>query len=337
MARRRFGGSTGDWTFTLGAGNVPTLAAGAVCLFYDAQTGGSQYTDLATNADGTGPITQVVSGTGSSTGAAGQIPTFYGPDSVVAMWMSANGAPRVLVVANDIGPNLAATNAGNVFAATQQFGPVGDGTAKRVTVYAEATGQATNLVEWLSGTDLGQGGARTRGAYIDAAGQLRAGSAKSNGVPLRVAGQTGQTANLTEWTDPTGAAVTAWVDPSGLIRAPNLGLLLTITVSGALTVAVGKVRVYNDTGATLTIRSVRASVNTAPTGNSIRVDVNKNGTTIFTTQANRPLIAASANTSGKVSNMDIAALADGDYVTADVDQIGSTVAGSDLTVQMLCY
>jgi hypothetical protein len=81
-----------------------------------------------------------------------------------------------------------------------------------------------------------------------------------------------------------------------------------------------------------TILSCRASVGTPPTGTSLIVDVNKNGTTIFTTQANRPTIAVSGSTSGAVTNMNIATLSAGDYLTVDVDQIGSTVPGADLTV-----
>jgi hypothetical protein len=59
-----------------------------------------------------------------------------------------------------------------------------------------------------------------------------------------------------------------------------------------------------------------------------------NGTTIFTTQGNRPAIAAASNTSGKVTNMDVTTIANGQYVTIDIDQIGSSTAGSDLVVQL---
>jgi len=62
------------------------------------------------------------------------------------------------------------------------------------------------------------------------------------------------------------------------------------------------------------------------------MDINKNGTTIFTTQANRPTIPISGFDSGRVTNMDVTALVDGDYFTADIDQIGSTVVGQDLLV-----
>jgi hypothetical protein len=81
-----------------------------------------------------------------------------------------------------------------------------------------------------------------------------------------------------------------------------------------------------------TILGVSAAVGTAPTGASLIVDVNKNGTTIFTTQGNRPAIADSALYATEVTNMDVTSFAAGDYLTVDVDQIGSTVAGSDLVV-----
>ena len=71
---------------------------------------------------------------------------------------------------------------------------------------------------------------------------------------------------------------------------------------------------------------------TAPTGAAIICDVNKNGTTIFTTQSNRPQIAASAQAGAEITNMDITAFAVGDVLTVDIDQVGSTVIGSDLTV-----
>jgi len=91
---------------------------------------------------------------------------------------------------------------------------------------------------------------------------------------------------------------------------------------------------FADTPSSITIKSVRAMVGTAPTGAAIILDIHKNGTTIFTTQANRPTIAIDGNDSGEVTNMDVTTLAKGDYLTLDVDQIGSTVAGKDLVVSL---
>lgn len=104
----------------------------------------------------------------------------------------------------------------------------------------------------------------------------------------------------------------------------------TWSYQGTVATIAGGQRLYVEQAST--ILSCRASVGTPPTGASIKVDVNKNGTTIFTTQANRPTIAISGNTSGAVTNMNTNTLAAGDYLTVDVDQVGSTVAGADLTV-----
>lgn len=104
----------------------------------------------------------------------------------------------------------------------------------------------------------------------------------------------------------------------------------TFSKSGALTVATGNMR--GPVPYAGTIIAVLVMVNTAPTGATLIVDVHKNGTTIFTTQGNRPTVAISAFSSGVVTNMNVTALAVGDYLTVDVDQIGSTIAGSDLSV-----
>lgn len=121
---------------------------------------------------------------------------------------------------------------------------------------------------------------------------------------------------------------------AGVERTLQNQVLFPFSYTGTLVAGTGKSRLYNDTGRSLTIVAIRATVTTAPTGATVIVDVNKNGTTIFTTQGNRPTVAISGFTSGKVSNMDVTSLADGDYLTIDLDQIGSTVPGADLTVQV---
>lgn len=84
----------------------------------------------------------------------------------------------------------------------------------------------------------------------------------------------------------------------------------------------------------ISIVDVSASVGTAPTGSSLIVDVNKNGSTIFTTQSNRPTIAVSTvfDVSGTPNVTSLTG--DTDYLTVDIDQVGSTTAGADLVVQV---
>lgn len=170
----------------------------------------------------------------------------------------------------------------------------------------------------------------TTKGIVQLAGDL-AGTAAAPTVP----GLTGKI-STSEKGQPNGVA---GLDGSGKIvpgqlAAANITKLVPYSYTGTVAVTTGTFRLYNDMGASWTISGVRASVGTAPAGASIVIDVNKNGTTIFTTQANRPTIAAAANTSGNVTNMDVTTVAAGEYLTIDIDQIGSTTAGADLTVQI---
>lgn len=105
------------------------------------------------------------------------------------------------------------------------------------------------------------------------------------------------------------------------------------SAEGNLTTGAKNLRVYMP-GA-YKIDSVFIAANTASSGSAIIVDVNKGGTTIFTNQANRPQIAVGANT-GTSGVPDVTALAAGDYLTFDIDQIGVGTTGADLTVHVRC-
>lgn len=85
----------------------------------------------------------------------------------------------------------------------------------------------------------------------------------------------------------------------------------------------------------LTILKVYINVKTAPTGATLIVDFNIGGVSIFTTQANRPTIAIGA-TAAESGVPDITTWAKNAVGSIDIDQIGSTVAGADLTVQARC-
>lgn len=106
--------------------------------------------------------------------------------------------------------------------------------------------------------------------------------------------------------------------------------------TGAQTVAaaINEFAEYLQAGYAFVIDEVRVHLGTAPTGAAFLVDVNINGTTVFTTQANRPSVAISGTdaTSGVADGGQ--AGAKNDRVSVDVDQVGSTIAGSDLTVMV---
>jgi len=122
--------------------------------------------------------------------------------------------------------------------------------------------------------------------------------------------------------------------PIDLARRTTLGVdsleaLATFSGAGVLTVGAGTSRFRFPFAATIV--GVSAAVGTAPTGASLIIDVNKNGTTIFTTQANRPTIVSGANHAVEATP-DVTAVAAGDWLTVDRDQVGSSVAGADLSV-----
>lgn len=86
----------------------------------------------------------------------------------------------------------------------------------------------------------------------------------------------------------------------------------------------------------LTIIKAYAVVKTASGGLPILIDINKNGTSIWSvTQGNRLSITAGATTANQTV-FDTTQLADGDQLTIDIDQIGSVTAGADLTVELKC-
>jgi hypothetical protein len=116
---------------------------------------------------------------------------------------------------------------------------------------------------------------------------------------------------------------------------PASGRDFTIVFSwdGTLSVRTGELRISPHVACD--ILEVWARVNTAPAGASIIVDIHKNGVTVFTTQGNRPTIAAAGNYNLSVAP-DVTGLVKTDYVTMDVDQVGSTTAGQSLSVGVRC-
>jgi len=84
-----------------------------------------------------------------------------------------------------------------------------------------------------------------------------------------------------------------------------------------------------------TVTDVRASVNTAPTGSTILIDINEGGTTIISTKL---MIDASEKTSTTAATPAVisdSSLADDAEMTIDFDQVGSTIAGKGVKVCLI--
>lgn len=113
---------------------------------------------------------------------------------------------------------------------------------------------------------------------------------------------------------------------------PDTRMSVKLAADGALTVGAKDRWIAPFAGE---IVGVVAVVGTAPTGAPIILDLQKEGVTIFTTQANRPTIPVSQTESpAPGARPDVTKFSAGDTFTLMVSQIGSTVAGSDLDVSV---
>ena len=81
---------------------------------------------------------------------------------------------------------------------------------------------------------------------------------------------------------------------------------------------------------------VSCSVTTAPTTSAVTVDINYDGTTIFTTQGSRPSIAAAGYTDSSDAP-EVTAIAGGGthYLTMDIDAVDSGDTAADLVCQVV--
>lgn len=100
------------------------------------------------------------------------------------------------------------------------------------------------------------------------------------------------------------------------------------TSSVALTVVDGLIEVPFK--GDVEIIEVEAYLGTQPTGSAVTIDLNLNGTTMYTTQANRPSVAVATNSDTTVP--DITTVTDGDTLSVDIDAIDSNGIGAGLSV-----
>jgi hypothetical protein len=326
---------------------------GAQALFYSDQGMQNRYTDLQSISGQ--PVSAVTTETGTGVWSSGQIAPLYGPDNVTEMYVSVAGSPPYLMQASAFGSwalplliqlqqlvnqpapslaNLTDTDSASIAAAA-----VGNAVVKlangRWGAGTVASGGGSGGGDaTLAGAQTFTG-AKTFSALLTAAAGALLRPSAASGVAAIVQGLASQTGNLEEWRNSAGSAL-AWVDSAGNLYAPNVGRTLPLSRAGALTVGVGTLRVYNDSGTALKVKSVRASIGTAASSGTTTFDVKVNGATIYTTTANRPSIASGQSTSGKSTGFNAgAAIPDGGYVTADIVAVGTGAA--DGVVQIDCW
>jgi hypothetical protein len=130
-------------------------------------------------------------------------------------------------------------------------------------------------------------------------------------------------------TGPTGPAGTGATGPSG--ATGPVGLDYAWHVDGTLAVAtqIGPTYVIPSSG---TIDKVLMYIEGLGSAGTTTIDIHKNGTTIFTTQANRPSIAFNAANNYVVAVPDVISVVANDIITMYIDAVAT--GAITLTVQM---
>jgi hypothetical protein len=85
----------------------------------------------------------------------------------------------------------------------------------------------------------------------------------------------------------------------------------------------------------MTLTGIRSSVTTAPTGSTLVVDLNEGGTSVLSTKLSIDATEKTSVTAATAAVISDSALADDAEMTIDIDQIGSTVAGTGLKVTLI--
>jgi hypothetical protein len=85
----------------------------------------------------------------------------------------------------------------------------------------------------------------------------------------------------------------------------------------------------------MTLEDVRASVTTAPTGANLTCDINESGTSVLSTVISIDAGEKTSVTAVTPPVISDSALADDAEITIDIDQVGSTVAGTGLKVYLI--
>mgnify|MGYP003642642866 FL=1 len=101
---------------------------------------------------------------------------------------------------------------------------------------------------------------------------------------------------------------------------------------GSASVATGVVTFRVPSAFTLT--GVRASCKLAPTGSTLIVDVNNGGTSVLSTKLSVDIGETTSTTAAVAAVISSPTIADDAVITIDIDQVGSTVAGTGVKVSL---
>lgn len=145
------------------------------------------------------------------------------------------------------------------------------------------------------------------------------------------------TDSIKESTPAAGVTIDGLVVKDGAIPATAVERTLIVAVSDettALTAGVDKLTFRMDA---FTLTGVRASLNTAPTGSTLIVDINESGTSVLSTKLSIDATETTSTTAAVAAVISDSVIADDAEISIDIDQIGSTIAGAGLKIYLTGY
>lgn len=121
-----------------------------------------------------------------------------------------------------------------------------------------------------------------------------------------------------------------------LTKAERVELVIAVSDETS-NLATGTARVTFRAPCGFTLTGVRASVNTAPVGSTIIVDINKAGTSMLTTKLSIDASELTSQTAATPAVLDATqvSVADDAEITIDIDQVGSSTPGRGLKVVLI--
>lgn len=265
---------------------------------------------------------------------------------------SVNGETGVVVLdAGDVGADPAGAAAAAQAAAIAASDPVGSAAAAAAASQPLATINAKgDLYAGTADNTTTRQGVGADGTVLTANSATSTGLAWTTPTPAPVTSVNGDVGVVVLDAADVGAVETTatpdqlyGTDDAGAATTYNVEALTqrTLTVfsddRNVLTTGNGDARFYNREGIDLVIVGVWVSAGVQPTGAAILVDVNLNGSTIYSTQANRPTVPAASNGGGISATPNTTAFEQGDYLTVDIDQIGATIPGGRITVGIVVH
>lgn len=261
---------------------------------------------------------------------------FPSDETLLGLDGTVDAATGLAYIAKGVGPNSTPTyeiqynrrlgRQNGILAALRQGTVVDEGSLK-IGVYPLEYTLGGVRKSFLGATDQSVPDEATRKVYID----------DSNALQIQASFPTDLTTFVPLGTVVTSAGSATITDerPMLLYEVPPVGtvaqtipMVPSVFLSGTLSVKVWEIEWVAPVG--FTIVNATGRVATAPTGAALIVDIRDSGTSIFATDGDRINIAAGQqeDTTSTVNH----AVDAGDVLTFEVLQIGSGVAGADMTI-----